>query len=287
MIFYFNQKYQRAIRYLKQFRQDYPDSDLLSDVNYYLGDSYYRLQKWDSAVTTFDYVLAVENHPYHPRILDKRGKALQNTDHYRDAVKNYQLLLKKAVTAKDNYNALEGLMFTYYELENYDSVKLIAQQILDAEWKPVNAASLSILYQGKAAMAQNKLKEALDFLQVVKKSGQDVRSAEASYLYASILFQQQQYKPSVEALLQLIQNFGAYDQWTDQAYLLLVDNYLEMEEFLQAEATLISIIERSENQVLIQSAKEKMQRLEQLKSAQEALSRDTVNQVSADTTGQQ
>ena len=91
-------------------------------------------------------------------------------------------------------------------------------------------------------------------LDEIVKNSSDESGAEATYLLALIDNKQGEYNDSIDKCIALIGEFGSYQKWTDETYLLLVKNYIDLDEILQAKATLESIIENSANEALKERA---------------------------------
>jgi TolA-binding protein len=120
------------------------------------------------------------------------------------------------------------------------------------------------LYAGKACMAKGDTQEAIDYFLATVNTAKDVNGAEAQYLIARIFHDQEQYESSNEALFDLNENFGIYEEWIGKSFLLIADNYILMDELFQAKATLNSVIEKSPDENIIENAKKKLQEIEDM-----------------------
>lgn len=255
---YFNQDYPKAIAALNAYIARYPSSGFLVDAYYFLADAYYRHKSWEQAVMNFDQLLNFENTAYISRALDKRGKALVNLGDYKKAVVNYRNLLRTSISPKDTYLAHEGLMNAYFSMDHMDSTLYFANQILANEWKPANAASAAWLIRGKVLLQQRNYSGAQDeFIKVINDSRNEA-GAEAKYLLAKVFHQQNKYNRSLETLFDLNRNYGSYPYWIGRSFLLIADNYLAMDELLQAEATLNSIVANAKNEEIVALARERL-----------------------------
>ena len=71
------------------------------------------------------------------------------------------------------------------------------------------------------------------------------------------------YAQSLETLFELNKQFPNEQEWTNQAFLLIADNYIALDELFQAKATLQSIIEHATDPAVIASAQQKLAALGQ------------------------
>jgi tetratricopeptide (TPR) repeat protein len=273
--FFFNQEYDRAIAALQEFMQQYPESKLKTEVQYYLADSYYRQGSWQKAAEAFTTV-AEENSIYKTRALDKKGKSLLNSGNYVMAIETYRQLGNVAQSGRDKFNSMEGLTNAWFAMDNYDSAIYYADQIEMASWKPAIAVHFTNLVKAKSFIALEKPDKATDLLIQVINNANDRYAAEATYLLAQNQYDNQQYRFSTETLFDLIGNYAAYPEWTDRGYLLLIDNYIALEEYLQAQATAKSILENSENEELKEDVRARQQRIAELQSKEVKIESDSL-----------
>ncbi len=259
---YFNRKYEQLRILVDQFIKDYPESNFLPDTYYYLADGYYRSFDYAQAISQFSLLLEYPNYDYYQRVLDKRGKSLLKLERTREAVTNYQLLGQAARNPREKYLAREGMMKAYQSIDA-DSAIFFADEILEANWKPINGEHLALLTKLRLFMEQERLEEAANLADQLRKESSDEVGAEAAYYYGHLLAKQSDFEGSNQSIFQLLNEFASYSNWTDRGYLLLIDNYIALNELLQAEATANSIIEKSTNEALKKVA---IQKLEQVKA---------------------
>lgn len=259
---YFNRKYAQLEFLVEQFVKDYPESNFLPDAYYYLADGYYRSFDYAQAIEQFNRLLVYPNYDYYQRVLDKRGKSLLKLDRDREAVGNYQLLGSAARNPREKYLAREGLMKAYQSIDG-DSAIYFADEILVANWKPINGEHSAKLTKMRLFMEQDRMKEAKAIANQLRQESSNEVGAEAAYQYSAILAAESDQEGANQSIFQLLNEFASYSEWTDRGYLLLIDNYIALDELLQAEATANSIIEKSTNEELkLQAAI----RLEQVKA---------------------
>ncbi|MDH5609811.1 MAG: tetratricopeptide repeat protein [Cyclobacteriaceae bacterium] len=264
--YYFNQQYESSVSRLEKYLGKYAGSPFAYDATYYLADSYYRLENWRRAVEVYSQLLHYTQGSYKMRALDRRGKALVQMGDMVMALRNYQWMEGEASTSKDLNTAQTGVLNCYIELKSYDSALVYTDKLLSSTGITASAEVGIHLSRAKVQLAKKEKGKASEELVYVITNGTDEQAAEAHYLMALLQFEDQNHVTSIETLLHLIEVYGSFRQWTDRAYLLLVDNYMAMGEWLQARATIESILAKSENRELVREAKAREKRLEELEN---------------------
>lgn len=274
---YFNRKYDQLAFLVNQFVKDYPESNFLPDAYYYLADGFYQSADFPQAITQFDRLLVFPNYDYYQRVLDKRGKALLSIGRDREAISNFRLLDNSARNPREQYIAREGLMKAYQSIDS-DSAIYFADEILVANWKPINGEHLAMLTKLRLFLKLKRLDEAKELADQLRKTSKDEVGAEAAYQYSFVQAVEKDFAASNQSIFQLLNEFASYSKWTDQGYLLLIDNYMAMNELLQAEATANSILEKSANENLKQQAQNKLNEIKALEIKVLQQEKDSLNQ---------
>jgi len=264
--YYFNQQYDLAITSMVTFISRYPKGSFVNEGNYYIGESYFRLEKWNEAINYFHKVLANESNVFKIRSIEKVGKAYFQLKDYKNSVASFQNMIQMASNRREQFTVREGLMLAYFHSQQFDSAIFYSNTIVNAEWKPLHADMEAQLIIGRAYISLKRYDLATDALIEVMNSKSSDYAAEAYFRFGQLQFETKDYAMSIETLLNLISNYGTQQQWVNQAYLLLVDNYIAKGELFQAKATLKSIIEQSKDDQLKQSAQEKMDTITRLES---------------------
>lgn len=264
---YFSQKYEQAVQQLQTFIEAYPDNANVPEANYYIGEAYYRSGKSEEALDVYYSLTTVDNHPQDQRIMQRIAELESSQQNYANAVTYFQKLSQTARTKKQQYNAWQGLMTSYYQLAQdnpslLDSVDYYAQQILERANVSANAVNQASLYRGRVAYEQGDLDQAEPILEQLANRVPDENGAEAQYLAARIYYERGNYQQSIDSLYELNKKFGAYEEWLGRSFLLIAENYQAMDEIFQAKATLNSIIENSPQEDVVRIAKDRLAEIE-------------------------
>lgn len=266
--YYNNQKYDKAIKAFKDYRQKYPESPNNGNTGYFLAESYLKSNQSDLAITEFKQVIADKNSEYINRSILRLADIYFNTQDYQFAKEYYLKLLANANNPKERSISWTSLMETYYGLKNYDSVKYYGDLLIEQSKYSLDV-NKAYLYQGKVAYQQGDSEKATDYFISTINLAKDVNAAEAKYMIAKILYDQKKYDQSLEVLYELNNTFYTYEDWLAKSFLLISDNFLATEENFQAKATLQSIIDKSTHQPSVEKARIKLNEIQEMEKKQE------------------
>ena len=255
---FFSQNYEAAIGAFEGYERNYPDSPLRDQAKYYRAESYFKLNDRTKALTLF-YELDRENRIDNIDVVYQRIGQLQlDAGDYQEAANYYAKLEGIARSKRQENDAWLGLLESYYRLSAYDKMRVYARNIIDKANISAGANNRAQLYLAKAAYAEGDFDTAIDELLTTVNTSSDVYGAEAQYLLGKIFYQQEQYQQSLNTLFDFNEKYGNYDRWLGKSFLLIADNYLALQEYFQAEATVNSIIEYSELEEIVSEAEIKL-----------------------------
>lgn len=270
---YYSLNYQKAIDNFRAFISAYPQSAQLMEARYFIAESYYRLGELDQALEQYNYLLTQNNFNQRSRVANRIADIEYTAGRFENALYFYDQLLKLAGNKKEEYYAWAGMMESHFAIGNYDSVKYYANVILERGKVNIASQNKASLFLGKAAYARGDFELAKDEFLNTLNTARDEHGAEAQYLLGELFYQQKEYTKSIEALIELNNNFNPYESWVGKAYLLLADNYIALDDVFQAKGTLRSVVE---NFPLENVRAEAQRRLDQLEKTEDTNETDTL-----------
>ena len=275
---YFSQDYQKAIRNLQAFLENYPNDAMADEARFYLAESYYRSNMYEEAMEQYRRLINIRDFGQRNRVINRMADISFIQRKYQQAITYFEMLAEQAANKKELYNAYAGMMESYFLLGNYDQAISYSNQILERALVNAGAHNKALLFQGKALMQQGKFEEAKNYFQQTIKNAHDVHAAEAFYLTADLLYQQGKYRESIERLIEFSKEFMAYEEWIGKGYLLIADNYIALEDYFQARGTLQSLIENFPLDQIKEKARKKLEKIDelQLQETEEQPSSDTL-----------
>lgn len=260
--FYFNQQYAKAVTSFRNYISSYPTTARLSEANYYLAESHYRLREFDKALPVYLDLQKDLTFPSASRVAARVAEIYFSQRRYDEAVTSFHRLEQLASNKKDQFTAWSGLMESFYLLAKYDSTEVYAREILENGGANAGVQNKASLYLGKAALARGDSETAKDEFLNTLNTAHDEYGAEAKYLLAEIFYKDKAYKQAYETLISLNSDFAAYENWVGKSFLLLADNYIAMDDVFNARATLQSLVDNFPLPQVKEEAKSKLQKLE-------------------------
>lgn len=255
---FYNQNYDRAINDFSIFRSTYPESALINDATYFLADSWFRKNNQDKSLEY--YYLISDKHDYskYRRIQQRIANLEQLQNDYETSNKYFYRLKASKGNFKDLNNSNFGLMSNYFVLAQFDSAIIYGNYVLDGERISNEMMVRTYLYLGKANYLNKKIDLAVDWFVLLLNDSPDERGAEAKFYISKILFEKGEYNNSLQSLFTLKDEYRMFDFWVGQAFLLMADNYLALDEVFQAKATLNSVIENVKIETIKKEAELKL-----------------------------
>jgi tetratricopeptide (TPR) repeat protein len=256
---YDNGNYVKAINGLQWFVKKYPDNELTFDAYYFLGASYDQNngqngQTGDVENALFAFSKVKGN--YEVRALQRAGEIEFQRQNYTNANSKYESMIKNTLNKRYEGNALAGMMQCNFYLKNYDKVQDLANQLYNKNH--TKFWSLADLYLGKIMVEKSDFNAAILQLQKTVNANQDINGAEAQYLIGVVLRKQKKYEESTKALIEVRNKFNNYSLWVYEAFLLIAENYVDLQNKFQAKATLQSIIEVSTDEKIKEKARKRL-----------------------------
>jgi TolA-binding protein len=273
---FFDQQYPAAVVGLNNFINAYPQSTRLQEARYYIAESYYRMKDFGKALPLYEMLSQDKNFSLGSRVVGRIGEIHLTNKNWEAAIPAFHRLERLATNKREQYNAWDGLMECFFRLARYDSSDVYARTIIDRGAANAGGQNKASLYLGKSAFARGDLEAAQDEFLNTLNTAQDEYGAEAKYGMAEIFFLRKEYKQSYETLLDLTEDFAAYDEWVGKAYLLMADNFLAMDQVFQARTTLQSLVDNFPLQTIKTAAANKLRDIDRAEA-------DRMRRLEADT----
>lgn len=260
---YLNEKYDKAIAALQKYIRNYPSSNNSFEAKYYIADSYYILNDKPNALKFYSQVIADNRTTFVTKSALRAAAIEVANKSYRNAITNYRTVLVTSQNKRDIVTAWQGLADAYYTTGNQDSVMVFCREIINNGGSIVmGATNKAQLQLGKAYMQKSDYAKAeVEFKKTISMA-KDNNGAEAKYFIGEMQFKSRKYKESIITLQELAQEFSEFVYWYEKSFLLITDNYIGMEDYFMAKATLKSVIENSDTPETIDAAKKKLKDIE-------------------------
>lgn len=285
---YQDEKWSQAATSFTKYLNQFPNAGRALESYFLIAKSYLKLNDEAAAQKAYQKVLTFTANRYTEEAALFVAESYYESKNYERAVDYYKQLLEAATFPKNELIANIGLMRSYAFLTDFVAAKPHAQKVM------VNDNALDFVKtEANYVMAKASI-EALDYAAakpyldyVVANSNAEI-AAESQYYLATKLHLDEDYKASEQAVRKLIKQNGGYSYWVAKALILQAKNSIGLDDLVQAEFTLNSIINgyTLTDDGILNEANEVKQVLISLKNKDKNINADSDNTIEINKTNQ-
>ena len=216
--------YDRAATALTDYLRQYPNTPNALAANFFRGDSYVALQRYNEALTDFEKVANSGPSGYYLPALSKGSLiAYRHVKDYNRSARLFTLLEQAAPSEDVRLDAQVGVMQSAYQLNDQRTVEDYARKVANNPSAASNQRLIANFYVGKIAYDRRDYRAALPALDMVIANSDDERTAEARYLRANIAYLQGELDKAVDLSLEANRESSGYPYWVAKVVLVLSD----------------------------------------------------------------
>jgi TolA-binding protein len=264
--YYQNKNFDTAIKKFDTVRKKYKKSDYADDAEYYLGLTYSTLNKVDQAMQVLSsFAEKYPNSPMKSNIYVTLGGLYYRAEKRELAVGSFQKAVETAQEPETRKLALSNLIILYRDLGLWDGVlsqaKIYVQEFPEAE----DIIDKKIML-GTAMTNLNRYSEAVDYLKNLKFQANSEQEPEIQFYIGEAYFNAGQYENAIREFVKIpLLSKQTKLQWEASALYYSGQAYEKMGRIPDAIRMYQEIIERPG--ILVELKKEARKRIEQLKSS--------------------
>lgn len=260
---YLSEKYEKAIASFQKYSRSYPNSTNVFEAKYFIADSYYIMNDKTNALKYYNQVISDNRTSFVTKSALRAASLELSVKNYKNAITNFRSVLSSSQNKRDIVSAWQGLADSYYTIGNQDSTLVFCREIINNGGNIVmGATNKAQLLIGKAYMQKNDFVKAETEFNKVIAMAKDNNGAEAKYFIGEMQYKSKNYKESIKILQNLAQDFSEFVYWYEKSFILIADNYVGLNDYFMAKATLKSVIDNSETPDTIDIAKKKLKDIE-------------------------
>lgn len=217
------------------------------EAYYYLGNSYYQSGNKEKCVEAYKKVLLKPTSIFTESaalVVSKHEYELKNYDAALDAYKKLEI---SATYAQNKLTAKIGLMRCYTFKKELDFARPYAHDVLKDSLSLDNVKIEANYVIGKAEFEDGNYDNAVDPLMYVSFKSNSAIGAEAQFLIALIYHLQMNYDDSETEVRSIVKNRASYSYWVAKALILQAKNSMAVEDYVQAEYTINSVLNNYKN----------------------------------------
>lgn len=242
----------------KSYVEKYPNGFFALSAHNYLANCYENSLLPKKALEQYEILLEAPQNQYVENSALRAATMVFEKGEYQKAA-NYFKRLEACSDNKANIvYARNGLLQVYQKEEKYDSVIIVGYNLLATEKVPEEVISEAHFAIANAAYKVGNFALANREFSIVVGLENGENAAASAWHLAEILYANKKYEESMQAAFDLINNYPSYEYWLVKSYILLADNYSELENYFQAGQTLQSVVDNCDIEDLKAIAVEKL-----------------------------
>ena len=255
---------QRAIKDLGSYLEKFPEGFFTLNANYYRAECLSRRgdsTSTDMALEGYDFVIAQAQNAFTEKSLLRAARIYYQRKKYQRSVDLY-IELEKIAEYKSNILAARiGTMRGYFLLREYPLATEAAREVISTDKVGSEILAEAHYIIAKSAFETDNYNLALKEFRITESLTHSEIGAASLYYVAYVQYLRSEHDSSEKSIFKLSSRSPSYDHWVAKGFILLADNYVQMDNAFQAKATLQSIIDNSGNEELVNIAREKLAKI--------------------------
>lgn len=271
--FYQEENYPSAITSFDKYLNRFPNGTFNTESYYYRGTSYLKTEQLAKCVQDYKVVLSLGTFFFTEDAAYVVSDYVYKEKNYQEAIKYFEILEKVAQFPENKLAAQIGLMRSNAFLEKYSAAALFANKVLNDPLALDNVKTEAHYVLGHDAFISGNYTVAREEFELVTKNSNSAIGAESKYMIALTYHLEEEYKTSEGEIRQMMKNWAGYDYWIAKALILQAKNSIGLEDYVQAEYTLNSVLNNYKNQDdgILEEAQHVMDELQKLKNKEKNL----------------
>lgn len=239
---YMNAKYAQAISGMKSYLSSFcPGGRYCTIAQYYIADSYYRINEKENALSAYQVLLQTSGSQYAQEAATRCAEITYDKKDYAASLQYFkQLQLLAQSTEKRNIARLGVLRCSYFLNDHQTTINIAGEIIADTK-TDAGVKSEARYNRAKAYIALNQTAPAIADLKILGNDTRTESGAEAKYLLADLYFSQNNLKDSENEIMDFAKKNTPYQFWLARSFVLLSDIYIRQNNDFQAKQYLLSL----------------------------------------------
>ncbi|HEX6914991.1 MAG TPA: tetratricopeptide repeat protein [Chitinophagaceae bacterium] len=254
-----NRNMESALASFKNYLSKFPEGRYSIDAGFYAAEILNDQKNYEAAYPYYQAVAARAPNRFAERatLAAARIAYFERKD-YNEAEEYFKQLKAIATQPDTRLEAMRGLLRCQYKLAKWTEAVANVQELLQQKGVATDDKMMANIVLAKSSQASDADAMATGYYRNVINLGKSEYAAEARYRIAEILLKQGKLAEAEKAAFEVINKAGSYDYWITRSYIMLGEIYFRQKDYFNAEATLRSVVENSNNEELKAEAQEKL-----------------------------
>jgi len=233
----------KAIASLKSFIAKYPESSKLIQSYFYLAEAYQKTDKPEKAAAYYLEIMKNGDESFREISTISYAKICYSLQDYKQAISAYESLESIATLENNKFDALVGLMRSYYKNGDTEKAIIEGEKVLSTERGQRQLSIEANYIIAKSLLIQGERLRAITILKKLAVSEATAEGAEANYLLIQDAYDSGKFEDVENLVYAFSDSNTPQTYWLAKSFILLGDSFAERELWKQAEATFKSIKE--------------------------------------------
>ena len=239
---YMNARYEQAISGFRSYLNSYcAGGRYCTNAQFYLADSYYKLNDKNNALTAYQAVLLIAGNQFIQEAATRCAEITYDRKDYSSSLQYFKQLQTLAQSTDEKNVARLGILRCSYFLNDHQTTINIANDILNDTKSSAELKSEARYNRAKAFIVSGQSAQALNDLKTLAADTRTANGAESKYLLANLYFEQGKLAETESEVLDFAKKNSPYQFWLARSFVLLSDVYIKQGNDFQAKQYLLSL----------------------------------------------
>ncbi|MDR2125561.1 MAG: tetratricopeptide repeat protein [Prevotellaceae bacterium] len=253
---------------MQQYLKDFPNGNSHLNAKYYIGDCYYRREKYAEAADMFKDLINIPSGNGLPKnILNRYARAKYMTEDFEAAAQAFARAARESENSEDVREALLFAMRAYNKVKNYEQAAEMATKYAALPTIKADGRTEALITKAHALKELGRDDDAISVFKILAENPKTIEGSEATYNIIDYTYQKGKADEAEKMIFKFNESKAFHGEWLARSFIILANIYIDKKDYFQAEATLNSIIEnyRKTDDGVISEAKETVETIKKLK----------------------
>ncbi len=237
-------EYDQAIEAFGQYLSRYPNGFYTLDALYNRAEANVILKRFQPALNDYENVIQKGNSSYYRDAVKKAAIIAYNDQQdFEKSLKYYALYEGLTNSEEEKFNAQINALNSAFEIQNQEAILAFAAKVRDNPLSNPAQKSLAHFTLAKSKIQTGQSTQALSDLEYVVANSNNQQTAEARYLIAKLLFDQNNLDQAATKVREAYTENGAYPEWVAKSLLLNAQILIKQGDYFNAKAAVEAVID--------------------------------------------
>ncbi|MDR1983988.1 MAG: tetratricopeptide repeat protein [Prevotellaceae bacterium] len=258
-----------SITAMQQYLKDFPNGNNNLQAKYYIGDCYYRNQKYAEAADILGELIKAPAAKELPKnILNRYARSKYLIEDYESAANAFMRIANESGDNEEVKEALNFAMRAFYKIKNYQQTIEMATKYSALTTINEENKREAILIKAHSLQELDRNDEAVSVFKILAQNPKTLEGAEATYNIIDYLYQTGKAAEAEKMIYQFSESKTFHGEWLARSFIILANICIDKKDYFQAEATLNSIMQNynRNDDGIYDEAKETLETIKNIKN---------------------